>query len=63
APDVGRFHDRLRPRWLDPWLEHPTWIYPGTTMTELYPDPGDRKTAIDVLMNWPRVRPAPPNPE
>jgi mono/diheme cytochrome c family protein len=57
APDLGKAHERLRPRWLEPWLEHPSWIYPGTTMTELYSDPKQRRDGVDTLLNWPRARP------
>lgn len=59
APDLGKVHERIRPRWLDPWLAHPASIYPGTAMTQMYSDEQSRKDGLDSLMNWPRVRPAP----
>jgi cbb3-type cytochrome oxidase cytochrome c subunit len=57
APDLANVEQRLRPRWLEAWLDDPAAIYPRTTMTNFWSDRknparGDEiRAAIDDLMN------------
>ena len=69
APELAMAEDRLRPRWLYPWLRQPSLIYPGTPMTAMDQsykeigggevDPGLRKT-VEYLMNFNRLHAPPP---
>jgi hypothetical protein len=70
APELANVQDRLRPRWLYPWLRQPSLIYPGTPMTAAqYGDIGEGdlekglQTAVEYLMNLRRLRPAAAAPE
>ena len=63
APELANAQDRLRPRWLYPWLRQPSLVYPGTPMTSAdYKEigGGDQEkgiqTAVEFLMNWRRIR-------
>jgi cytochrome c551/c552 len=71
APELNQVQDRLRTRWLYPWLREPSAVYPGTPMTSADYKPigdGDQdkglKTAVEFLMNMRRLQPpAAPAPE
>jgi hypothetical protein len=67
APEIAGVEERLRPRWLYPWLRQPALVYPGTPMTSAdYKEIGGGnqeeglKAAIEVLMNFRRVKAATP---
>jgi mono/diheme cytochrome c family protein len=77
APELAKVEERLRSRWLYPWLRAPSTVYPGTPMTAMdYKDIGDGdqekglRTAVELLLNWSKVKkpeasaqPAPPKNE
>jgi hypothetical protein len=64
GPEIANVEQRLRTRWLYPWLRSPAQIYPGTPMTSAdYKDigGGDQekglKAAVDLLMNFKKLAP------
>ncbi|MBI4563909.1 MAG: c-type cytochrome [Planctomycetes bacterium] len=58
GPELAEVERRLNPRWLAPWLNKPSEIYPGTTMTAIQfpPDVAEQedglKAAVEYMMNY-----------
>ncbi len=70
APEIAGVEERLRTRWLYPWLRQPSLIYPGTPMTAAdYKSIGDGdqetglRAAVDLMMNFRKLLPEPEKKE
>ncbi|HEU4339539.1 MAG TPA: c-type cytochrome [Planctomycetota bacterium] len=65
APEIAGVEQRLRPRWLYPWLASPALVYPGTPMTSAdYKELGGGtdqekglRAAVDLMMNFKKYAP------